>query len=303
MSRGRHMDIERLKEFVLIVEVGSLKTASRMLGISPSVLSFRLSSFENSLGVSLLERNNRRLQLTPSGELLLKSASNLISTWETLKTNVKTNTATYASSLKIQLCARSMPNELGPFLDVYCRKHPRLFLDLYDENTCSILEGLHSGLTDLVFVPGTRDDYRNEKGRVILSSYNHLSVLVPCDHRLSKKPSISFHDLSGETFVLSPEMNDSTIRNLELSFLDVSGISYKLYDNHCSPFFLDLLVPIGKGIQFSTWSDLVPPNSVKLTISDSEFETYYYMLYNPENSNPILYEFIQLYLDYRKGKI
>lgn len=297
------MDIDRLKEFLVICEAGSFKNAADLLGISPSVLSTRFNVFENSLGTKLLNRNNHAIIPTESGKILLSNAPDIVSSWETIKSNMKMSQGTVVNTLTIQLCAQTMPSELGPFMDKYCRSHPGLFLDLYDENTCTIRDGLFTRQTDIVFVPGRKDDFLDIKGREIISHYDHLSVHLPFDHRYSACSSINFADLSGETFILYPHMIEDHIRNLQLQLLDQSGITYNLYNNRCSPVYYDLLVPIGMGIEFWNWSDMTTPNTVKVTIKDPGYDTYCYMLYNPDNPNPIVKEFIQLFLAYRKDRL
>ena len=294
------MDIDRLKEFLIIVEAGSFKKASFLLGISPSVLSTRFSVFEESLGTQLLERSNRQLTPTESGRILLYNAHEIVSSWESLKMTLKASKGSVVNTLNIQLCGHTMPFELGPFMDKYCRSHPGLFLDLYDENSCKIREGLITEQTDIVFVPGFRDDFMDVNGRIILNHFEHLSVYIPNDHILASKSSVYFKDLVGETFILYPDMLEKHIRKLQITILNKSGISHRLYTNRCSPLYHDLLVPIGMGIEFWNWSDWIPPNTSKVTIKDEGYDTFFYMLYNPNNPNPIVMEFIQLFLAYRK---
>lgn len=297
------MDIERLKEFIVITEAGSFKEAASILGVSPSVLSTRFAVFEQSLGTTLLYRNNHSITLTESGVTLFKNAPEIVSSWETLKSSIKASKGKMVNTLTLQLCAQTMPSELGPFLDKYCRSHPGLFLDLYDENNCKIKDGLMTGKTDIAFAPGTAEDFKDINGRVVISHFDHLSVHLPLDHRLSSSSAINFSDLSGETFILYPQMLDDHVNKLQLSLLEKSGISYSLYDNKCSPIYYDLLVPIGMGIEFWNWNDMSTPNTTKVTIKDSGYDTYYYMLFDSDNSNPIVSEFIQLFLAYRKDRL
>lgn len=60
-------DLNDLFYFAKIVEHGSLSAASAELGVAKSVLSEHLSRLEARLGVRLLQRNTRRLQITDVG--------------------------------------------------------------------------------------------------------------------------------------------------------------------------------------------------------------------------------------------
>ena len=61
-------DLNDLKYFSAIVEAGSLSAAGMKLGVSKSRLSMHLAQLEQTLGVCLIERSTRRLQITPLGE-------------------------------------------------------------------------------------------------------------------------------------------------------------------------------------------------------------------------------------------
>jgi len=69
---------DRLREFVLVLEEGSISAASRRLGIPRATLSRRLSTLEAELGVRLLHRGTRRLVPTPAGEQLFARARRIV---------------------------------------------------------------------------------------------------------------------------------------------------------------------------------------------------------------------------------
>ncbi|MPQ72118.1 LysR family transcriptional regulator, partial [Pseudomonas sp. MWU12-2323] len=61
------MSLQRFRIFAAIVESGSLTAAAEALGHSKAVVSFNLKQLEAELGVALLTRSTRRLQLTEAG--------------------------------------------------------------------------------------------------------------------------------------------------------------------------------------------------------------------------------------------
>ena len=60
-------DLSQMKTFVLTSELGSLAAAARTLGISPAAVSKQLTRLEEELGLQLLLRSTRRLELTEIG--------------------------------------------------------------------------------------------------------------------------------------------------------------------------------------------------------------------------------------------
>jgi DNA-binding transcriptional LysR family regulator len=71
--------LDRLREFVAIVDAGSVSEAARTLQIQRTSLSRRLTALEAELGVRLMHRQTRRLVLTPAGEELYGRASRVVS--------------------------------------------------------------------------------------------------------------------------------------------------------------------------------------------------------------------------------
>ncbi len=61
------MDLNEIKVFVQVVQSGSFKSAALQLGMPNSTVSSKVSSLEKNLGVSLLRRTTRKLNVTPAG--------------------------------------------------------------------------------------------------------------------------------------------------------------------------------------------------------------------------------------------
>lgn len=296
------MDLDRLSEFLVIAEEDSFKRAAARLGVAPNVLSTRFRGFEQSLGAELFERDAHHFVLTESGQSLLKHAKGLLDSYDKIRVSMRSIQGASFRSLRLMLCAQMMAAELGPFLDRYCRAYPTLFLGLYDENTCHIREGLQSGEIDVVFAIGRENDFTDLSGRVVLTDYPKMKVHVPNDHHLAKTHSVSFSELTGETFILYPRMRESFTRDLQLSMLEQSGIVYQIYEEDYSPFFYDLLVPVGKGIRLWNWSDRLAPNSKLVTIQDAGYETCLYMLYRADTENETASHFIKSFIEFRKER-
>lgn len=60
-----------LAAFVAVAEDGGFAEAGRRLGVAPSTLSRTVTRLEQLLGVSLLRRSTRAIELTPEGRQLL----------------------------------------------------------------------------------------------------------------------------------------------------------------------------------------------------------------------------------------
>lgn len=296
------MDLNRLQEFMVIAKEKSFKKAAAQLGIAPNVLSTRMHSFEDSLNTRLIRRVKNGIELTESGKALLPNIDSLLKSYTHVTDSLGDLKNHTFQSLHLQFCANLMAAELGPYLDIFCRRHPQLNIDLYDENTCQIRSGLKSGKVDIAFVVCREQDFEDIPGRILLSCFPTMYVHLPVDHMLANEPSVHFSELSGETFILYPQMLDPWIRDLQIDFLEQSGIDYQIYEESTSPYFFDLLVPIGKGIRLWNWNTVTAPNTVLLPIADKGYGTCLYMLYDTDTTNPAVLPFINGFLDYRSNR-
>jgi LysR family transcriptional regulator, regulator of abg operon len=74
LPNGYHMKLNHLRDFVEIVEAGSLRAAARQRGVSQPVLTKTLRALESDVGARLLHRTAKGIMLTPSGRALLVRA-------------------------------------------------------------------------------------------------------------------------------------------------------------------------------------------------------------------------------------
>lgn len=296
------MDLDKLQEFLIVAEEKSFKKAASRLNLAPNVLSTRMHIFEDSLNTQLIRRVKNGLELTETGKALLPNAEILLKSYSHTTDSLNELKDHIFQSLCLQFCSQMMASELGPYLDIFCRRHPQLILNIYDENSCQIQGGLFSGKVDVSFVICRENDFKDISGRVPLSFFPNLYVHLPVDHALANEKELCFSDLSGETFILYPNMTDPWIRNLQISMLNQSGIDYQIYEESCSPLFHDLLVPIGKGIRLWNWDEKMAPNTVLLPITDKGYDTCLYMLYNTKTTNPAVIPFINGFLEFRGNR-
>jgi DNA-binding transcriptional LysR family regulator len=78
-------DLNDMYYFAKIVEHGSLSAAGAMLGIGKSVLSQHLSKLEAELGVRLMQRSTRRLQITEIGQRYYERCRAVVTEFENAK--------------------------------------------------------------------------------------------------------------------------------------------------------------------------------------------------------------------------
>lgn len=119
------MDWDKLRIFHAAAEAGSFTHAGDGLRMSQSAVSRQVSALEKDLGVALFHRHARGLVLTEQGEILFRTANEVMAKLHTAETLLSDGTTKPSGELKI-----TAPIGLGT---VWVTQRLREFMDLYPE--------------------------------------------------------------------------------------------------------------------------------------------------------------------------
>jgi DNA-binding transcriptional LysR family regulator len=90
-----------LRLFISVVDTGSFSAAAELLGISTSVVSRQIAALETELGIRLLKRSTRRVELTDAGSIYLKRVRILLTELEETNKSLKNPNSTAAGRFRI----------------------------------------------------------------------------------------------------------------------------------------------------------------------------------------------------------
>lgn len=121
--------IADLRLFLAICDHGSIAGAARQMGMTPAAASKRLMAFEAQVGRRLFHRNTRSLALTAEGTTLHAYALGIVDRADEAEGMVS-GAGGLAGRLRITASATFATLYLGPALDSFMRRHPRLVIDL-----------------------------------------------------------------------------------------------------------------------------------------------------------------------------
>lgn len=120
--------------FVQVMSAGSLSAAGRELGLSPAVISKRLSRLEERLGVRLLHRSTRRLAPTEIGEAFHERIVAALATLDEAESSVSSQVQQPMGLLKISMPTSFSRLHVAPILKDFLDENPglRLYVDVSD---------------------------------------------------------------------------------------------------------------------------------------------------------------------------
>jgi DNA-binding transcriptional LysR family regulator len=133
---GEHLisDLNQVRLFAKVAELKSVTAAAKSLGKPKSTVSRDLARLEASLGVTLMQRSNRRLTLTDSGRLLLKHARRILDDLADAEDAVGRLNAVPRGLLRISAPFTSGHALLAPLLPSFLERYPEVQLSLELEN-------------------------------------------------------------------------------------------------------------------------------------------------------------------------
>lgn len=129
-SRESRTSTDDLAFFVRVAALESLTAAARELGLSLPAVSKRLSHLEQRLGVQLLKRTTRRLELTAEGKRYLEGARPLLDQLAELEESVSSQAAVLRGSLNINASFGFGRRHVAPCVSRFAALHPEVSLSL-----------------------------------------------------------------------------------------------------------------------------------------------------------------------------
>jgi DNA-binding transcriptional LysR family regulator len=196
------MELRQLRSFVVLAEELHFRRAAERLDIAQPSLSQQLRRLEASLGVRLLDRDRRRVALTPAGSALLEEARAVLGAADRAADAARGAAAGERGRLRLNL-TRSLTGGLaGEIVERFRAQHPGVELEL-DVGTSTLnAVALREDMIDVAFVrPPLVDD-----GLEVLDLGREPMVcVVPTRHPLARRRTVRPEDLSGEPLVWWPE--------------------------------------------------------------------------------------------------
>ena len=119
-----------MEVFVRAVEAGSFSAAARALGLTPSAVSKLVDRLESRLGVQLVKRSTRRLDLTPEGRSYLERSTAILADIEETEREVSEGGAAPRGLLRVNASIPFGTHQVVPLVPEFLARFPGITLDL-----------------------------------------------------------------------------------------------------------------------------------------------------------------------------
>ena len=194
------MEIEQLRQFLLVAEKQNFTRAAEDAGLSQPALSRSIARLEEQLGQPVFERQTRKVVLTDTGQLLQSRAQQILAIVEDTMAEISDDGE--SGRIRIAAIPTIAPFFLPDLLQRFATKFPLASIMVQEDTTDNLLKRCTQGEIDLAIValPITAKYLEVET----LFEEELYLVLSP-DHPLTRKKQVRLGDIESLPFVLLDE--------------------------------------------------------------------------------------------------
>ena len=197
------MELRHLRYFVTVAEELHFGRAAARLFIAQPPLSQQIQQLERELGVALLARTSRRVQLTPAGTAFLAEARQILTRVEAAADTTRRAARGETGWLGIGFAASATYDLLPAVLHDFRAAFPEVALSLQELNAVEQAAALREKSIHVGFAR----PYAPEPEAVVHAIQREpFLAALPETHRLTHSASLRLSALANEPFISFPEL-------------------------------------------------------------------------------------------------
>lgn len=187
-----------LRAMVALAEVRHFSLAAERCHVTQSALSQMISRLEHDLGLRLVDRDRRRVVLTPEGERFVATARRVMAELEEISVDLRDRRELRKGRVVVAAQPSLAAHWLPSIIAAYQARYPGIQIGLHDAAPDKALEQVRQRHADIALTalgPG-------------LSGVQHrllfrdpFALVCPRTHPLAKRKSVGISSLEGERFI------------------------------------------------------------------------------------------------------
>src|SRR3954451_1087236 len=250
------MELRQLEYFAAVARQRHFTRAAHELYVTQSALSQQVRRLEEELGLALLLRTNRGVEVTPAGADLLARAESILTEVEHARSEMDEHAGVSRGLVRVAATtgdALWLPRALASFH----AEHPGIRIGLRQGSTGEVVELVRRGAADLAVIGTLATDAPGLESVVV--SDEPLRVACALDDALAGAAGVTFADLRGRSLILAEP--GSPLRAAVANACADAGFSPVPLFEVSDPWTVRFLTSAGLGLSVvpSSWVDLPGP--------------------------------------------
>jgi len=288
------MELRHLRYFVAIAEERSFTRAAERLWVAQPGLSTQIRRLESELGVPLLERHSRGVDLTPAGELFLERARAALLAADAAAATGRDLHDGVAGSVRLGLATGLAWHGTAPLLEQFNRVLRGVELTLTEGHGLALWRDLRDGRLDAVIAP-------HGSGSADLNSLplgvEPWVALAGGPHRLATTGPLAACNLHGQTIAVTAHRDGALYDRAVENLLRELGVTAALIPGAPGPALYRAVVR-GEVLVMTTCPEVAPVDVVARKL-DPTRTLAFELLWRDEAQSPALREFVRVARDRR----
>lgn len=194
------MNLQDLRYLVAVAEHRHFGRAAQTCNVSQPTLSNQIRKLEDELGVTLLERTNKRVHLTPVGAQILLHAERVLAETKAMEAVAQAARDPLLGPLKLGVIPTLAPYLLPLILTPLKNKYPRLTIELWEDQTRPLIDALRNHRLDAALLATPAESPEITEIEVFAEP---LLAAIPEGHALAKLDPLPETALTDELMVLA----------------------------------------------------------------------------------------------------
>ena len=193
------MTLTELRYIVAVARELHFGRAAAACFVSQPTLSVAIKKLEDELDVTIFERRPHDVSITPVGQRIVEQALTVLEQVNAIRAIAGSEQNQLAGSLKLGVIYTIGPFLLPHFIPILNREAPDLTLIIEEDFTLNLAQQLKRGELDLIIISTPFE----QPGATLEVLYQEpFTVMLPKNHRLSRKKLIRADDLIEDTLLL-----------------------------------------------------------------------------------------------------
>lgn len=193
------MNLRDLRYLVAVAEHRHFGRAAEACFVSQPTLSTQIKKLEDELGVTLIERTNRQVMLTPVGERIVAQAQRVLRDVNQMVHIAEEHKDPYGGDFRLGIIPTVAPYLLPKILGAIRKAFPKLRIQLTEAQTAVITRMLREGDLDAVILALPVDEENLKQVNLYTEPFYFA---VSRHHPKAQQKSVSVADLDHEQVLL-----------------------------------------------------------------------------------------------------
>ena len=208
LDLDRAVTLRQLRTFKTVADLTSFSAAAQRLKLSQPSVSYQVKELEETIGLPLLDRLGKKVQLTEAGSVLYDYAWQMLDVLDEATVAIEEMRGIKRGTLRVGASTTVGIYLLPAALGAFKKLHPGLVISLEIGTRARVQEQVLRNELDLAVVgPALKDP----ELAIISFLSDELVVVAPAGHALAGKSGLTLKDLAGQPFIMREAASGSRL--------------------------------------------------------------------------------------------